>query len=121
MGGEKKWAAVIQAIAILTPKGSDPGKQSAHEVKQPMGAVLQEAKISELRLARLLNAPGKLRGEAAVRLCRRLAATGNYQFDLRTLAYFILSDSDKTSRRIAREFYGAEAKASRASAKTADA
>lgn len=110
---EQKWAAIIQSIAILTPKGSASPKESVHQSKHSMGAALWEAGISEKRLARLLNTPEKMRGDAAIRLCRRLAATGNYRFDILTLAYFILYTNNKTSRRIAQEYYRTEAKASR--------
>ena len=50
---EAGWAALIQGIAILTPKGTDPNKKSAHEYRFPMGSALSKAEFSELRLARL--------------------------------------------------------------------
>ena len=42
-GNEAGWAALLQAIAILTPKGADPGKQSAYEPERSMGGVLHDA------------------------------------------------------------------------------
>ena len=112
---EARWAAIIQAIAILTPKGRSPEKVSAHDPTRPMGAALHDAGISELRLARLLAAPRPMRGSLTVRLCRRLAASERCRFDLRTLAQFILFGGDRTDRRISRDYYCAEAKAERAS------
>lgn len=112
---ETGWAAFVQAIAILTPKGRETDRTPAHDPKVPMGAALHEAGISELRLARLLDAPREMRRDLAVRLCRRLAATEHKRFDLRTLEKLILFDDDHTSRRIARDYYRAEAKAGRAS------
>ena len=102
---EAGWAAVLQAIAILTPKGTDADRQSAHTPAVPMGAALRDASVTELRLAALLNARAAKRAEHAVRLCRRLARTEQRRFDLRTLARFILYGTDDTARRIAREYY----------------
>ncbi len=111
---ESAWAAVIQAIAVLTPKGRDPGKQPAHDYALQMGRALFKAKVSELRLARLLAARPVLRRELAVRVCRRLAATGPNRFNLVTLADFVLSaNADSTARRIARDYYRADAAARR--------
>ena len=110
---EYGWAALIQAIAILTPKGRDPNKMSAHDYHVPLGMALYRSKFSELRLARLLAATTELRRELAVRACRRLAAAGQNRFDLVTLALFILVGDDRTDRRIARHYYRAETTAKR--------
>lgn len=105
-GPEEKWAALIQVIAILTPKGRGREARPAHEPAQPMGKALQEAGVSEPRLARLLEAPPNLRQELTVRICRRLAATEFNRFDLITLGWFLLSgDDDRPARRIARDYY----------------
>ena len=109
------WAALLQAIAILTPKGRETDRTSAHDPKVPMGAALHEAGISELRLARLLGAPREMRRDLALRLCRRLAATEHKRFNLRTLEELILFGGDQTNHKIARDYYRAEAKTRRAS------
>ncbi len=113
---ERDWAALIQAIAVLTPKGRDPKKPSAHD-SLSMGHALHEAGISELRLARLLAADPDSRREFAVRVCRRLAAakSGPYRFNLVTLGYFVLYGAENTDRRIARDYYRADAAARRKS------
>ena len=112
---ETGWAALVRAIAILTPKGRETGRTPAHDPKVSMGAALYGAGVSELRLARLLNAPREMRRDLAIRLCRRLAATEHKRFDLCTLEKLILFGGDPTSRKIARDYYRAEAKAGRAS------
>ena len=112
---EEGWAALIQAIAILTPKGREADRRPAHDPTIPMGAALYDAGVSDLRLARLLGAPKEMRRDLAVRICRRLAATEHKRFHLRTLAELILFGSENTNRRIARDYYRAEAKAGRAS------
>ena len=117
---EVGWAALIQAIAVLTPKGRDPQKQSAHDFKLAMGRALHDARISELRLARLLAAAPELRGEVAVRLCRRLAAGEPKPFNLVTLGDFVLRGSRDTDRRIARDYYRAYAAAAAAERKSQD-
>ena len=117
---EAGWAALIQGIAILTPKGRDPNKKSAHEYRFPMGSALSKAEFSELRLARLLNAPKEMRRDLAVRLCRRLSRTEHSRFNLETLARFILFADDETDRRIARDYYRTEATSKRASTESTD-
>ena len=112
---EAGWAALIQAIAILTPKGRDPDKQSAHDYSLPMGRALCNAGFSELRLARLLSSAPEMRPEVAVRACRRLAASESNRFDLVTLGYFVLSGRDRTDLRIARDYYRARAATERTS------
>ena len=83
-GDLPRWAAIMQAIAILTPRGGDEKKRSAHDGSKPMGAALAEANISELRLARLLSARGEMRRDLAIRTCRRLSGNESVRFDLRT-------------------------------------
>ena len=112
---EAGWAALLQAIAILTPKGRDPNKKSAHDHQVPMGSALHNAGLSEFRLASLLAATTDRRHASATRVCRRLAASEQNRFDLVTLARFILFGDESTDRRIARHYYRAEATALRES------
>ena len=102
---EAGWAAVLQAIAILTPTGREGERQSAHTPAVSMGAALRAAGITELRLAGLLNAPRPWRAEHVLRICRRLARTEQCRFDLTTLARLVLSGAEDTARLIAREYY----------------
>ena len=111
---EAGWAALVQAIAILTPKGRAAGKPSAHG-RLPMGNALYNARLSEVRLARLLAATTALRRERTIRACRQLAAGEHHRFDLVTLAHFILFGDEQTTRTIAREYYSADASTRRES------
>ena len=107
----EQWAAVVQSIAILTAVGQDAGgiRQSAHDPNRPMGAALYGARVSELRLARLLAAKGNMRRDLVVRVCRRLAHDAEHRrFDLRTLVRFIVFDDERTDRHIARDYYRRE-------------
>ena len=111
---EPRWAALIQAIAILTPKGRIAGKESAHQGAPSMGEALHGAGVSELRLARLLAAPPDQRSELVIRTCRRLARTDFKRFNLIALGQFVLSnDSTRAARRIARDYYRADLAAKR--------
>ena len=110
---ETGWAALVQCAALLTPKGREPSKKSAHDHSVPMGAALHRAGLSELRLARLLAAPQEMRRTLSIRLCRWLAGSEQNRFNLVTLGQFILFGGDSTDRRIAREYYRADATASR--------
>ena len=105
---ESAWAALVQATAVLTPKGKRPDRQSAHNPAVPFGVALHAAEISELRLARLLNTPRPLMPEASVRTCRRLASAGQGRFDLRDLYHALLNERGWPLRKIARDYYRAE-------------
>ena len=109
------WASVVQAVAVLTPVGqavADGTVTSPHEPPRSMGAALHGAGISEMRLARLLGAKGAMRREMLIRICRRLSRdTEHRRFDLRTLALFVVGSNEKTDRRIASEYYRADASA----------
>ena len=100
---EKSWATIVQAIAILTHKGSDAS--SAYKPAITFGSALCNARVSELRLAHLLSAPPKLRHSIVIRLCRRLISADCGAFDLRTLAQFILFGHEYTDRKVARDYY----------------
>ena len=113
----RAWAAVVQAIAILTPAGGESGRgPHAHNPRQPMGAAMFRAGVSEPRLARLLASRGASRRDMLVRLCRGLAATRDRRstgpdprrFDMRTLGWFAIHESEEADRRIAAAYYRAE-------------
>lgn len=118
-GDERRWAALIQAIAILTPRSRKPEKDSAHQREPSMGKALFKAEVSEMRLARLLAAPSGQRSELAVRTCRRLARTDFNRFNLVTLGQLVLSGdthaAQKAGQRIARDYYRADLSAMRES------
>lgn len=107
----ERWATVVQATAILTPKGRSPEKASAHDGTSPMGRALYEMGISDLRLARLLSARSNARRDLLIRTCRRLAAGRADRFDLRTLAKFVVFEGHGHSRWIARTYYTSAARA----------
>ncbi len=114
----ERWATVIQAIAILTPKGRDDPdrpKLSPHDGAVPMGTALYESqpRIRQQRLARLLSARGRMRRDLVIRTCRRLAAKEAVRFDLRTLARFVLFEHESQARWIARKYYTAHARAAK--------
>lgn len=110
---ETGWAALVQCAALLTPKGRESSKKSAHDHSVPMGGALHGAGLSELRFARLLAAPQEMRRTLSIRLCRWLAGSEQNRFNLVTLGQFILFGADSTDRRIAREYYRADATARR--------
>ena len=107
---ETAWSQLVQAIAILTPRGGQENKQSAHLTGVSMGKALYSAGVSEGRLATLLGAPQALRPDLAVRLCRRLARSENARFNLVTLGHYVLGGGVVTDRIIAKEYYRAEYK-----------
>lgn len=127
---ELGWAALIQSIAILTPKGQ--GSRTGHGKtpvgerrrsaygKTSMGEALVKANVSEERLAHLLATKDEQRRETAVRLCRRLAAAEAPPFNLTTLGHFIVHGTEKTDRLVASQFYYALAAAERQATEKGD-
>ena len=105
------WAKLIQAIAILTPTGRDGKKPPAHNADRALGEALAQAGVSELTLGQLLGAKANKRADLALRMCRRLVAAKIRRIDVRTLAAFVLYDSEKTCARIAREYFSYRVKA----------
>ncbi len=101
------WALLIHAIAILTPGRRAPATFTAHDPARSFGAALFESGVSELRLARLLTAPVTARHDVIAGVCRRLRATKQNRFDLRSLARFILDGDDEATHRISLDYYGA--------------
>ena len=101
------WGLLIQVIAILTPGRRTPPAFTAHDPARSFGAALSDAGVSELRLARLLTAPVAGRHDLVASACRRLRATRQNRFDLRSLARFVLDGDDAAAHRISLDYYGA--------------
>ena len=101
------WEALVQAIAILTPRRRTPLAPSAHDSGRSFGAALFESGVSELRLARLLTAPATRRRDLIASVCRQLRAASRNRFDLDALARLILDGAGAAAYRINLEYYGA--------------
>jgi CRISPR system Cascade subunit CasB len=111
--GAERWESVAQAIAILTPTGSEAGKRPAHDRDIPFGQALFIARVSETRIARLLALTPNARRGALLRLARTLASH-QARCDLRSLARLMLFDAaDEEKRRVARDYFAAEAAATK--------
>lgn len=119
-GAPDGWEAAVQAIALLTTTGRAPDKASAHDPNLPLGKALHRAGVSHLRIARLLAAPHGPRRVALIRLVRMLARDGA-RFDLRQLVRLILQDREADKRRLARDYYAAEAAAQHSEGERSDA
>lgn len=110
LGNERNtagWAAVVQAVALLTPTGVGPDKKPAHEARVPLGLALERAGMSEAALARMLATRNGRRRDAAGRMCRRLIRTGHNRTNTITLARFVLYQDEQTDAEIARAYYRA--------------
>ncbi len=110
---EEGYRVLIQCIAILTPKSSNAADRAmhveiAHTQGVPFGRAMRNARISELRLAHLLNAPLNMKRKLAIRLCRHLVAANCAQLDMRTLARLVLYGSEPANYQIAREYFRAK-------------
>lgn len=115
-GCDLEWEWVVIALALLTPTGTDPQKRSIHRTGTPLGQALFLARVSETRVAQVLNATLPQRREALMRLVRMLARE-RAEFDTRDLARLLLfADADPAApgnplRHLAKTYYAAEAAA----------
>ena len=116
----EKWAAIIQAMALLTHRKPDgSGHVSPHNSKYRLGRALCDGgdkswqggpdarpALSGLRLARLLNSHGEGRRDQLLRAIRMLRRAGT-PLNCADIAGFILvrPDDDKPARNIARSYY----------------
>ena len=108
-----KWMTIIRMLAMLTPTGSPETKQSVHDRKRPLGAVLcdggeltgpvERPLLSENRLARLLSARNDARLEVLERAVRMLARN-QVKLDIAELAWAVIAPENSTTR-IARAYY----------------
>ena len=88
----ERWAPIVRALAILTPKGAPEERGDLHDPKRPLGMALCDAgdpewpeklspgqkpraSFSERRLAQLLAARGRQRDVLLTRAIRALAAS----------------------------------------------
>ncbi len=107
-GASVDWEWVVTALALLTPTGNDPDKRSAH-AGLPLGKALFDAGVSNMRVAKVLNAPFPERRGALIRLVRMLARA-DARFDTRELARLLLfTSAGNDLRNLAKSYYAAEA------------
>lgn len=116
-----EWAAIVQAMAILTPRPADgdDNPKGPHDLSNRLGKGLCDGGnaswgqvssdprpvLSELRLAKMLAAKGNLRRELVVRAAKIMAKSGA-PVNCADLARFILDEnSDEPARQIARNYY----------------
>lgn len=110
------WEWVVHALALLTPTGNDPEKRSAHDGKVPFGQALHDIRVSEARVAQVLEAGLDQRRDHLIRLVRMLARDGATfnTADLARLLLFAHDDpraKENALRRLAQTYYAAEAAA----------
>ncbi len=127
---ENKWALILHGIALMTPTHSGEGSpQSAHDGSVHVGRALflgaesqrrDSPFYSETRLNRLLTAQGPMLRTLLARMFRMLGAS-DVSFNWREMASFILNEgyddeaTERSRRRIAKEYYQAERRSSRVS------
>ena len=107
--GRVRWAPIVQALAILTPKGSPGERPDLHDRRRPLGMALCDGGdpgwpgegavrpcISERRLAQLLAARGDQRATLLIRAVRALAARRNPRvgLDVADLAWAFLNPAN---------------------------
>lgn len=121
-GGKRRtWVAIVQALAILMPKGPPEDRGDLHDPKRKFGAALCDGGrldwpgglapgvaprplLSEGRLAQLLAARGRQRSVLMLRAVRSLAASrdAGVGLDVGDLAWRFL---DPASERLAMPYY----------------
>ena len=122
---ERRWGLILHGIALMTKTaGDDAIGRSAHVRGMPVGRALfyggdssrTTAFYSESRFNRLLTARGSMLRALLARMFRMMAAS-DQGFDWYQMSQIILSEGDRAERArrtIARDYYWAENRASRA-------
>lgn len=101
-------AVVLRGMAIAHPF------HLPREGRRPLGTAMAEAGVAEARLLRLLRLGREELPEELARLARLMAAKGDDgRFDWADAAWLLVA-GESTRRRIARDYYRAEYKLSRA-------
>ncbi len=109
----EKWATIVRMLALLTPTGDPETKESVHDGKCPLGAVLcdgggtgpvERPLLSEIRLMRLLAARGAARLDALERAVRMLARRNQIKLDAAELAWAVIAPEHATTK-IAKAYY----------------
>ena len=109
----RKWALILQGLALMTPKSSGDGDVSAHDGGTPVGQALYQAGYSESRFNRLLTAREEMLHTLLSRMFRMVAAA-DQRFSWREMARFIRSSdyneerAEKYRRRISSYYYRAQ-------------
>ena len=131
---ESRWALILHGIALMTPtSASGGGTRTAHNGLNPVGRALYlggdpqrtSALYGEARFSRLLTARGPMLRALLARMFRMLGTSG-VSFNWREMAQFILSAdhdegrAEQARRRIARAYYEAERRRSRADGERQD-
>ena len=112
----RKWALILQGLALMTPKSSGDGGLSAHDGSTPVGQALYQAGYSESRFNRLLAAREEMLHTLLSRMFRMMAAA-DQRFSWREMARYIRnSDYNETRaeqcrRRISSYYYRAQRQA----------
>jgi len=104
---------LIQAIALLTPRGRSRQKRPAHDGRRSLGRALAECGVSELVLAQLLGATAERRRPLLLRCCRRLEASDNARLNCRELARLMLGTDERAAERCAADYWRARGRRQR--------
>ena len=86
----RKWALILQGLALMTPKSSSGDGVSAHDGSTAVGQALYQAGYSESRFNRLLAAREEMLHTLLSRMFRTVVAA-DQRFSWREMARFIRS------------------------------
>ncbi len=84
----RKWALILQGVALMTPRSSGDANISAHDGNTTVGQALYQAGYSESRFNRLLAAREGMLHTLLSRMFRMMAAA-DQRFSWREMARFI--------------------------------
>lgn len=107
--GETRDMRLVRLLAQLAPKGATDTRAPFHQYgnAHALGRVLQQAGLSEARLARFITLPQDKRADALERLVRFLAASGasTAGIDCTDIARLVWFDNPKDLRKLAETYY----------------
>ena len=107
-GPTESWVRFAKIVAILTPNKETPEERAIHNGAARLGDIFFESGISELQLNRFCSAPLPQRRDMLERMARGLKTRSGA--DLVAIGLLIFSETPDTVRRVARDYFAAEAK-----------
>lgn len=102
---DDKGFQLVQAMALLAPKGDSGQRRPFHDSRHPLGTALARVGYSESRLARFLELPHDYRADALGRMARWLAARNMVPVNCVDIACLLFSGDVTHLRRLARDYY----------------
>ncbi|SMD12696.1 hypothetical protein [Rhizobium sp. RU36D] len=103
--GDTAGMQIVKLLALLAPRGESASRTRFHQLDQPLGKVLAEAKFSEKRLASFMALPFERRGEALEVIARVISRDMRFGVNCVDFALLLFLNEVWPLRRLATAYY----------------